>query len=136
MPKRLISDNILLAYELTHFLQRRKRGSTCYAAIKLDMSNAYDRVEWTFLRDVMCRMGFDMSWVKLIMQCISTIKYQIKVNQDTAGMVIPQRALRQGDPLSPYLFLICAEGFSSMLHEVEMRGLLTGIKICRKAPPC
>ena len=98
------------------------------------MSKAYDRVQWTFLRDVMCRMGFDMSWVKLIMQCISTIKYQIKVNQDTAGMVIPQRALRQGDPLSPYLFLICAEGFASMLHEAEMRGLLTGIKICRKAP--
>lgn len=79
---RMISDNILLAYELSHFLRRRGKGGTCYAALKLDMSKAYDRVEWKFLNDMMIQMGFNRSWVKLVMKCITTVKYQVKVNRD------------------------------------------------------
>jgi hypothetical protein len=55
---RLISDNILIAYELTHFLINKREGNLGYAAIKLDMSKAYDRVEWCFLREMMRKLGF------------------------------------------------------------------------------
>jgi hypothetical protein len=134
VPGRIISDNILLAYELTHFLQRRRSGAVGYATLKLDISKAYDRVEWKFLQDMMVKMGFNRGWVKLIMKCITTVRYQIKVNGEATDVITPLRGLRQGDPLSPYLFLICVEGFSAMLYDADMNGRLKGIKICRAAP--
>jgi hypothetical protein len=134
VPGRLITDNVLVAYELTHFLQNKRSGGDCYAALKLDMSKAYDRVEWHFLERMMERLGFDSRWINLIMQCVSTVSYKIKVNGDLTEEIVPTRGLRQGDPLSPYLFLICAEGFSGLLHEAESVGNLEGIIICEGAP--
>lgn len=102
--------------------------------IKLDMSKAYDRVEWSFLEDMMTKMGFDRRWVDLIMTCITTISYRIKVNGDLSESFILERGLRHGDPLSPYLFLICAEGFSALLNHAEEEGRIAGVKICQCAP--
>lgn len=130
----MISDNILLAYEMTHFLQRKRGGRVSYAAIKLDMSKAYDRVEWKFLQGIMLKLGFNRSWVQLMMNCVTTVKYQIKVNGDVTEIIIPERGLRQGGPLSPYLILLCAEGFSAMLQNAEMNGKLKGIKLCNTSP--
>jgi hypothetical protein len=89
VPGRIISDNILLAYELTHYLQRRSSGVVGYAALKLDISKAYDRVEWKILHDMMIKMGFDMGWIKLIMKCITSVRYQIKVNGDVTNIITP-----------------------------------------------
>ena len=134
VPGRLITDNVMVAYELTHFLQNKRSGTECFAALKLDMSKAYDRVEWHFLRGMMERLGFDERWINLIMQCVSTVSYRIKVNGEMTEEIIPTRGLRQGDPLSPYLFLICAEGFSGLLIEAERTGNLEGVTICANAP--
>ena len=68
----------MIAYKMTHFLRRRK-GNNGYAVIKLDMSKAYDRVEWKFFRDRMLQLGFQESWVNLV-NCVSTVKYKIRVN--------------------------------------------------------
>jgi hypothetical protein len=134
IPGRLITDNVLVAYELTHFLQNKRSGGDCFAALKLDMSKAYDRVEWNFLKRMMEKLGFDSRWINLIMQCVSTVSYKIKVNGDLTEVIVPMRGLRQGDPLSPYLFLICAEGFSGLLNEVERVGNMEGVTICANAP--
>jgi len=68
------------------------------------------------------------------MKCISTVSYRIKVNGELTDEIIPTRGLRQGDPLSPYLFLICAEGFSALLNHAEREGKIAGVKICHGAP--
>uniref|UniRef100_A0A8R7TWE4 Reverse transcriptase zinc-binding domain-containing protein n=1 Tax=Triticum urartu TaxID=4572 RepID=A0A8R7TWE4_TRIUA len=84
---------------MTHFLQRKRGGRVSYAAIKLDMSKAYDRVEWKFLQGIMLKLGFNRSWVQLVMNCVTTVKYQIKVNGDVTEIIIPKRGLRQDDSL-------------------------------------
>lgn len=91
---------MLIAYELTHFLQNKRSGCDGYAALKLDMSKAYDGVEWLFLRRMMERLGFHGRWIDLIMQCVSTVSYRIKVNGVLTDEIMSSRGLRQGDPLS------------------------------------
>jgi len=90
----MILDNILIAYELTHFLLNKREGDLGYVDLKLDMSKAYDRLEWCFLRDIMRRLGFDKQWIEFIMECVTTVKYQIKVNGELSGRFTPQRVLR------------------------------------------
>ena len=68
----------------------------------------------------MRKMGFEEKWIRLIMLCISSVKYQFKVDGVLSDVVVPQRGLRQGDPMSPYIFVICAEAFSSLLNKADV----------------
>lgn len=134
VPGRLITDNVLIAYETTHFMHQRKGGRDGLAAVKLDMSKAYDRVEWSFLENMMLKMGFSRDWVHLIMGCVTTVTYRIKVNNDLTEVIVPERGLRQGCPLSPYLFILCAEGLSALFQDAEREGSLQGVQVCTGAP--
>lgn len=103
-------------------------------AVKLDMHRAYDRVEWCFLEGIMLRMGFDVRWVQLMMACVKSVTYSVRFNSRITERFIPSRGLRQGDPLSPYLCLLVAEGLSALLLDAEERGVIEGVKVCRDAP--
>ncbi|XP_060962040.1 uncharacterized protein LOC133032190 [Cannabis sativa] len=134
LPNRLITDNILVAFELVHCLKHKTRGRKGFSALKLDMSKAFDRVEWSFIAAVMGKMGFSLRWVALIINCLQTTQLSFIVNGAISGNVKPQRGLRQGDPLSPYLFLICSEGLSRLLQYEESIGCLKGLAISRHSP--
>ena len=104
---RLISDNILVAFELLHCLQNHKSTKGDFMALKLDMSKANDHVEWAFLEKIMRKLGFNEKWIILMMLYVSTISYSILINGTPNGYIRLTRGIRHGDPISPFLFLIC-----------------------------
>ncbi|BBH00302.1 RNA-directed DNA polymerase reverse transcriptase-related family protein [Prunus dulcis] len=99
-------------------------------AMKLDMAKAYDRVEWVFLEAMMVKLGFDSKFRGWIMECVNTVSYSVLLNGEPSGQITPSRGLRQGDPLSPFLFLICAEGLTALIRRQEERNLVHGFQ-CR-----
>jgi hypothetical protein len=133
VPGRPITDNVLVAYESVHTIKNKRSGKTGLCGVKLDMHKAYDRVEWVFLENIMRRMGFDDGWTSLMMACVRSVRYQVRFNSEETDLFVPTRGLRQGDPLPPYLFLLCVEGLSSLLlHEEEVGGI-DGVRVCRNA---
>jgi hypothetical protein len=134
IPGRLITDNVLAAYETLHTMHTRLSGKHGFMVIKLDMSKAYDRVEWSFLEATMRRMGFASRWIGLIMMCVNTVRYSILVNGNQCGHIIPTRGLRQRDPISPYLFLICAEALSALVTKPNTEGDLLGVPTSKYGP--
>ena len=131
---RLITDNVLVAYETLHTMHFRKRGKKGSLALKLDISKAYDQVEWQFLQSVMEKMGFLVAWIERVMSCVTTPSFSILVNGKAYGMIHPTRGIRQVDLLLPYLFLLCAEGFTALLAQAKSKGRIKGVSIYRGAP--
>lgn len=130
---RAITNNIILSPEIMHFLKRKRQGKHGVAALKINMSKAYDKMEWNFLQAMMLKLGFDVKWVNLIMLCVSTVRYSVIREGKKVGSIVPCRGLRQGDPLSPYLFIICVEGLSALIRRQERLGLLHGVEVARGA---
>ncbi|XP_073153487.1 uncharacterized protein [Henckelia pumila] len=131
---RLITDNVRIGFECMHWIRHHNKRKIGYAALKLDMSKAYYRVEWNYLESIMLKMGFHLRWVNLIMRCVTSVSYSFRVNQSIFGEVKPKRGLRQGDPLSPYLFAICAQGLSAIFHQATTNKLFRGVKIANNFP--
>ncbi|KAL9689163.1 hypothetical protein QQ045_033596 [Rhodiola kirilowii] len=134
IPGRLITDNILLAHEISHYIKGVSSQKSCYMSLKLDMSKAYDRIEWYFLERMMIALGFAEGWVGRVMECVKTVTYKVKINDRVSETIRPSRGLRQGDPISPYLFLICAEWLNYALGKYQELGLIRGVRLCRGAP--
>ena len=131
---RLIFDNIMVAFETLYCLQRYNSGSHDYMAIKLDMSKAYDRVEWPFLEGIMRKMSFNEGWINLIMVYVRIVTYSILVNGDPSGLIHLIGGIRQGDPLSQFMFLLCTKGLNGMIKKVERDGEIQGFSLCKRGP--
>ncbi|CAM8995263.1 unnamed protein product [Rhodiola kirilowii] len=131
---RLITDNFILAHECSHYIKKLTKGKKVFGSLKLDMSKAYDRVDWHFLKHVMLQLGFSEVWVRRIMHYVSSVRYCVRVNGSVTEFFYPHRGLRQGDPLSPYLFIICTEWLSHSLCNLHANNVLRGLRISRNAP--
>jgi hypothetical protein len=134
IPRGLILDNIIVAFETMHTMHTRMWSKVGYMGVKLDMSKAYDRVEWKFLEALMIRMGFDMRWVHLIMQCVTSVQYLVIINGSPVGEIRPSRGIRQGDPIFQYLFIICAEALSALITRMEQIGAISGVPSSPREP--
>ncbi|CAL9025258.1 unnamed protein product [Prunus brigantina] len=103
-PGHMISDNSIVAFELLHFMHKKTTGRKGYLALKLDMSKAFDRVEWRFLEALMLGMGFDGRWVNLIMTCLTTVSYSFILNGNPRGLPHGVRLCRDAPLVSHLLF--------------------------------
>lgn len=134
IPGRLITDNAIIAFESFHKIQRSKNPRDTHCAYKLDLSKAYDRVDWDFLEKMLHKLGFCEKWTSWVMCCVRSVRFSVRVNGHTLEPFSPTRGLRQGDPLSPYLFLFVGEALSSILRIETSEKRITPLKVARGAP--
>lgn len=105
----------MVTFESLHIMQKHK-GKDDYMAIKLNISKAYNRVEWSYLESVMMKLGFTKQWINLLMLYVKFVS-SIFVNGEPKGMIHPSRGIRQGDPLSPFLFFLCTKGLNGLIRK-------------------
>jgi hypothetical protein len=117
-------DGIILAHEMIHSLKKTKTPSML---LKVDLAEAYDKVDWSFLKAVLMAFGFHHDWVKWIGNVVSTTFFSILVNGSPSATFQASRGLRQGDPLSPFLFILVAEGLGKTLKTQQSGGDLRGL---------
>ena len=126
---RGLFDSVLIANETVDYLRKdRVKG----VIVKVDYEKAYDSVEWNFLEYMMRRLGFVNKWINWISMCLKSATVSVLVNGSPTKEFKPKRGLQQGDPLTPFLFLIVAEGLASLVREATRIGVLEGIKVGEK----
>lgn len=116
VPSRHTTDNAIILQELVHSMHNLK-GKKGFMILKLDLEKAYDRVEWSFVWHTLELLDIPTWMVHVICECISTSAMSINWNGSVTYSFDPSRGLRQGDPLSPYLFVLCLERFAHCIED-------------------
>lgn len=133
IPNRWIAENQIIEQEIVHSFKSRKTNPGLMA-IKLDLQKAYDRVNWKFIQTILLHFGFNDTFTNWVISCISSVSFEVLVNGGKTKSFKPSRGLRQGDPLSPYLFILGQEILSRMLdHELRLNNIC-GIKTSISGP--
>lgn len=133
VPGRKGIDNAIIVQEIIHTLSK-KRGQVGYMALKIDLEKAYDKLEWNFIRDMLIRFNFPLDIIDIIMSCVSTVLTSILFNGEALDLIYPSRVIRQGDPLSLYLFILCMEFLGLLIQEKCRLKLWQPIKASRSGP--
>ena len=129
MKGRQILDGGLIANEAIHWLRKKKKE---VVILKLDFHKAFDSIKWVFIDQILESMDFGRLWCKWIRCYLSAEKMSIIINGSPIKPFKMERGLRQGDPLSPFLFVLVGEVLNKLLHKVENIGLIKGIKVGRQ----
>lgn len=131
---RQIQDNLIIVHEAFYTLKKKRKKTEHYMAIKLDMSKVFDTVSWSFMGKILLKFGFNTKWTDLILRSLKSISYRLKINGQLSEEIIPQGGVRQGDPLSPNLFIIVAEALSSLLINGLSNKTISGISLSKHSP--
>lgn len=116
---RNISNNILIAHELFDMLRKMEKRKKFYGALKIDISKAYDRVDWKFLKAILVAMNFSSRWVRWILECVTTIQYTILVNGRITQSFKPNRGLRQGIRMPLSISTLLTEGLVVIMFKIK-----------------
>lgn len=128
-----ISDNYIISHEILHSFKKKRKNKKL--ALKLDIFKAYDRVKWNFVTGTLKVLGFMKTLLaRIAIECISSLSFIILLNESPFNNFNPSRGSRQGNPLSPYLFIIGMEILSQLHINAEDKGDIRGIKIAKNAP--
>lgn len=114
---------------------RRKQGAVGFMAIKIDFEKAYDRLWWSFIKESLMELRLPIRMIELIMQCVCSTNLQILWNGEPTDAFKPSRGIRQGDPLSPYLYVICMESLSHLIESATQLGVWKPVRASRNGPP-
>ena len=129
---RQILDGALIANEVVWWVKKSKQK---VAILKIDFQKAYDTIRCDFLNEILIGMGFGDKWTRWVMECVTTISISILINGSPTSSFQLQRGLRQGDPLSPFFFILVAETFHRLVNKERECGILEGINIWRDRIP-
>lgn len=133
IPGRLIEDNVVLVQEMVHSFAR-KRGGRRWMAFKIDLEKAYDRLKWDFIDDSCSLLGLPSSWCSWIKNCIRSPTMRVVWDGEMSDSFVPSRGIRQGDPISPYLFVLCLERLGHSIQALVDNGEWKPIKVKRDCP--
>ncbi|XP_021833608.1 uncharacterized protein LOC110773399 [Prunus avium] len=133
VPGRQITDNIIVAQEMLHKFKNSK-GKKGFIAWKIDLSKAYDRLNWDFIKNVLWEVGIRGRILELLMHCITSVKYQVILNGEVTSAFYPHCGIRQGDPLSPYIFVLCMEKLSHIIQQKIHDNVWKPVQICQGGP--
>ena len=133
VPNRRGTNNAIIVQELIHTISKAK-GKEWYMAIKIDLEKAYEKLEWSFIRAMLMRINLPQDKIQLIMSCVTSVSISILFNRGTLESFHPCRCIRQGDPLSPYLFINCMDFLSQLIEEKCSEKLWTPVKSSKSGP--
>jgi hypothetical protein len=122
---RQIMDNIIHAHELIHTLKIQRRGGMI---IQLDLAKSYDKISWHYMVKTQEAFGFTQHWINWIINLVSMTNYSLLINGAPTKPFWPTRGIRQGDPLSPFMFILMMEGLSRSIKSATTTGEITGLK--------
>lgn len=121
-----ILDDIILTHEVIHSLKQTKNPGML---LKIDLSKAFDKLSWSYMRQILAAYGFSPTWIRWVMSLISSSFYSILVNGLPSRPFSPSRGICQGDPLSPFLFVLMAKGLSCFIKQALHLQQIQGISI-------
>ncbi|KAJ0482819.1 putative RNA-directed DNA polymerase [Helianthus annuus] len=131
LSNRSILDGPIILNEVVAWMKKAKKRGMIF---KVDIEKAYDTLNWGFLKSIMCQMAFPNRWVDWVMAIVTTVKASVLVNGSPSQEFVCHRGLRQGDPISPFLFVMAMEALSGVVKKAVSLGFIHGIQCTPQGP--